>query len=361
MEHRQPIQDSDVIDGLSIWYLKLFGFWKIINDFRKTGKRNPFFKFKFIMSILISFPYIACQFSSYFIIEVDIQKATIINFYCLPAVTMCSRILVFWFRAESQCRLFSLIKKDFLDIPENKKPQTRKIYRNVSKSCNLMCIVAFVFDFSVVLTTVGIPGIPVDYILHHTGSMFDVRTGRKKILSGWYPLPMAEYPYYEIIFVYEMMCVLLGGIFLPIYLSLFYQVAVALHAQFLALGYHVSTLKINTNKNEKKNSRSTGIKEELYKILKDHQKLLSYADELRSVYNPLITINLGGAIGILIASVFQSHVGETRDIVFVLKAIQYAASIIVELAMFCYSSSLIQAATELGSSLRSLQQRLVQG
>ncbi|KAE8574042.1 odorant receptor 82a [Halyomorpha halys] len=345
MQYQQPLRGPDVIDGLSIWYLKLFGFWKIINDFRTTGKRNLFFKFEFIMSILISFPYIACQFSSYLTIDVDIQKATLINFYCLPAVTMCSRILVFWFHADSQCRLFNLIKKDFLCIPENKKAETRKIYRRVSKSCNMMCMFAFVLDLSVVFTTVGIPGIPVDYILYHTGSMFDVTTGRKKILCAWYPLPMAEYPYYEIIFVYEMMCVLLGGIYLPIYASLFYQVAVALHAQFLVLGYHVSTLKINPNIKQKKKNMSSGITEDLYKILLDHQKLLSYADELRSVYNPLVTINLGGAIGILIVSVFQSHMGETRDIVFVLKSILYAASIMIELLMFCYSSSLIQAAS----------------
>ncbi|KAE8574102.1 odorant receptor 10-like [Halyomorpha halys] len=381
MQYYPPLQDSNIIDGLRVGYLKFFGFWKIINDYRTTGKKNTFMIFKFYTTFIISTPYIVPQLFSYFAINMDIEKATIINLHCLPAIMMCGRILVFWVRMDSQCKLYNLIQKDFLHIPQYKMAKASIIYRKITKNANLLCILAFVMDFSVAFAIASIPGVPVDYILYHKGSMFDVKTGRKKILSGWYPLPMDQSPYYEIIFAYEMVCVLTGGLFQPIYICLFYQVLVALIAQFEVLGYHVSTFNIspnsdisqinynpsaecsiidsdsynqnniNSNSNISHRKKITSeksdsdISEDLYRILQDHQTLLSYADELRSVYNPLVTMNLGLAICFLIVSVFQYQSGETRDIVFVFKALLFMAAQMIELFMFCFGSSSLQAAS----------------
>ncbi|CAH1406947.1 unnamed protein product [Nezara viridula] len=52
MNHQPSISDSDVIDGLYMKYLKFFGLWKVINDYRTTGKRNAIIKFQLAMTLM---------------------------------------------------------------------------------------------------------------------------------------------------------------------------------------------------------------------------------------------------------------------------------------------------------------------
>ncbi|CAH1406935.1 unnamed protein product [Nezara viridula] len=46
MSYQSVIRDSDIIDGLSVRYIKLYGLWKVINDYRATGKMNRIIKFQ---------------------------------------------------------------------------------------------------------------------------------------------------------------------------------------------------------------------------------------------------------------------------------------------------------------------------
>nr|XP_024217339.1 uncharacterized protein LOC106690053 [Halyomorpha halys] len=135
--------------------------------------------------------------------------------------------------------------------------------------------------------------------------MAAVKTGRKKILSGWFPCPMDEYPYYEIIYVYEAFCLLWAATLLNVYFCMFYQVLMCLYAQFTVLGARLSNLKLDfpdfglskRHKNIIQNC-NYNLYQELYESLRDHQKLLRYTDDLRKFYNPLVTVTLG--IGILL-------------------------------------------------------------
>ncbi|XP_066904324.1 odorant receptor 30a-like [Halyomorpha halys] len=306
---KEGIKDSDIIDGLSLRYLKFFGIWRIVNEYRTTGKKNAILKLHLLGTLLLGIPYVIFQFMSYFVIKVDIQKATILNFNAIPALQLCCRMFVFTFCMESQCRLYNVLRKDFLNIPKQNL-EVKEIFMSISKTSNFCCTMSLAVNGSIVLFYIIYPGVSVDYILYHTGSMAAVRTGRKKILGGWYPVPIDQSPYYEIVFAYEAIVLLWGGFFLAVYFVLFYQVLMCLYAQFSALGLQMSSLKIeqyrsdiNTSLNH--NYISSTVYEELYKLLKDHQKLLRYTEELRNVYNPLVTMTLGMGILILIIGAFQ--------------------------------------------------------
>ncbi|CAH1406934.1 unnamed protein product [Nezara viridula] len=75
MSHQPIIKDSDIIDGLSVRYLKLYGLWKVINDYRETGKKNVIIKFHLLATLVLALPSIISQMISYFVIDIDIQKA----------------------------------------------------------------------------------------------------------------------------------------------------------------------------------------------------------------------------------------------------------------------------------------------
>lgn len=272
------IEDSDIIDGLSVKYLKIYGLWKVINDYRTTGKKNVIIKLQLLGTLLLAFPCVSSQIISYFVIDIDIQKVTILYFNTLPALQMCCRILIFWFCIRGQCGLYSLLRKDFLEIPKQNQAET--IYKEISKTSNFCCTMSMIVNGSIAALYIIYPGIPVDYVLYHTGNIANVKTGRNKILGNWYPIPMAESPYYEIVFVYEAITLLWGSLFLHGYFCLYYQVLMCLSAQFAVLGNRISSLKPDQYR---RNIKRLGCIEkysdsamytDLHKIIKEHQKLL---------------------------------------------------------------------------------------
>ncbi|CAH1406944.1 unnamed protein product [Nezara viridula] len=275
MVDQAAILDSDIVDGLSVRYLKIFGLWQVINDYRTTGKRNAILKFKVIATLLLTAPYIFFQYLSYWMIEVDIQKATFLNLQSLPALQICCKVLLLWFRIDSQCRLYDLVKKDFIRIPKAKEQVAKDIFSKMTSECNRLCSAAFLINASMVILNIVDPGISVDYIMYHTGNMHAITTGRKKIFGGWYPLPIDKYPYYEAIFVYEILLILWGGIFLAVYVCLFYQVLMCLYAQFSVLALHVSTLKCSSVDGDNETGySSSNLYKELYEVIQEHQKIL---------------------------------------------------------------------------------------
>ncbi|KAE8573097.1 odorant receptor 10-like [Halyomorpha halys] len=346
----EAMRDSDVIDGLSIRYLKIFGIWKIINDYRTTGNKNMILKIQVIVTVMLTVPSILSQCLALLVIEVDIQKATILNFHALPALHALARHLVFWFNIDSICRLYNLMRKDFLEKTVNdiEREKVEFIYRKFSREINTTCLVVFIVINIAGSFILIFPGISVDYILYHTGSMSAVTTGRKKLSTGWYPLPMDTSPCYEIVVLYEGILVTWTASSIIVFMCLYYQLLMCLHAQFAMTVSHVSTLKIDY-KYEKNNIESSftnhQVYSRLYRILQDHQKLLSYAAELRSVYNPLVTMILGVGMSVLVIGVFQFLFGQTGDLVFVGRAFLYVLYQSVEVSMFCFGSLFVQTAS----------------
>ncbi|CAH1406937.1 unnamed protein product, partial [Nezara viridula] len=175
--------------------------------------------------------------------------------------------------------------------------------------------------------------------------MYAVTTGRKKILGGWYPFPMAESPYFELIFLYEATCVTWAMVLLTVLFCLFFQVLVCLYAQFIVLGYHIETFDFHPKDNTAHTNEDEKIPDEFRRILQDHQNLLRYSKELRSVYNPLVTLTLGIGILVLIIGAMQCLLGNTRSPVFLFKMIKVFVFQGVEMTLFCFGSSFIQTAS----------------
>ncbi|KAE8573620.1 Odorant receptor 43, partial [Halyomorpha halys] len=342
MTYQDVIEDSDIIDGLSVRYLKLFGLWKVINDYRTTGKRNKIIKITVLVSFILIVPYITFQCISYFKIKVDIQKATFLNLNSMFALQLCCRLLVFWYRMGSQCRLVNLLKKDFLNIPTQNRKAVDEMYKKISKTSNMCCTTYMISNIIIVVLLIAKPDTSVDYILYHTGNMDAITTGRKKILGGWYPFPMNESPYYELIFIYESICSIWTGLLLVVYFCLFFQVLFSLYAQFMVLGLHIGTLKIEDQDQVHKNDIK--MYETFQRVLKDHQNLLRYSEELISVYNPLVTMTLGMGVLVLIIGALQFLL-EKASPTFIIKILQVLMFQGIEVCLFCFGSSFIETAS----------------
>ncbi|KAE8573539.1 odorant receptor 24a-like [Halyomorpha halys] len=351
MGNEDAIKDSDVINGLSIRFLKLFGMWNAINEYRSNGKRTAVINVHTFGTLVITVPYVVCQLQSFFMIEFDIQKLTFLYLHPLPASSLCYRILVFWFRMGTLCRLYNLMRNDFFNIPEHVKTGVKELYKKTSKMSNTCCMYVFIWNAGIEILYLFFPGMSVEYIQHHTGSMAEVKTGKKKIFGGWYPVPMSEFPYYEIIFVYESICLLWAATLLAVYFCLFFQLLMCLYGQFVVLGYRFANLKVDdADRKIRKNNpynrnNSSRIYEELHQILLEHQKLLRYTDELRSVYNPLVTISLGIGVIVLIIGAVQILMGKTSDPGTIFQIIQVFSLEIMEVSLLCFGSSLIGTAS----------------
>ncbi|CAH1401789.1 unnamed protein product [Nezara viridula] len=346
------MEDSDVIDGLNIRFLKLFGMWKAVNEYRNTGKRNLIIKIYIFGSFLLTVPAAIFQTQSVFTIEFDIQKATFMYMHTLPAISLCCRIIVFWFRMDSQCKLYDLMRSDFFNVPERLRARVREVYKDTNRLSNFCCLVPFIWNTGIEIWFIAFPGVSVEYIQHRTGSMSAVTTGKWKILSGWYPFHVEDYPYYQIVFVYESLCLLWAANVMAMYFSLFYQILMCLYAQFVVLGFRLSNLKVdfidsNTRsfKTSDENETNSRINKELNEILRDHQKLLRYAEKLRSIYNPLVTMTLGIGILILIIGAAQLLLGKTSDPSFLFQLFQIFSFQFIEMSLFCFGSSLIETAS----------------
>ncbi|CAH1406945.1 unnamed protein product [Nezara viridula] len=205
MAHQTVIEDSDIINGLQIRFLKLFGIWQIINDYRKTGKQNIILKIQVFITVIIAAPSVVCTYVGLLVIEVDIQKATILNFHSLPTLQALCRYIVFWYNIDSLSRLYNLMKKDFLEeiVNDMQQEKVEFIYRKVSRNSNKTCAIVFVAIAIAGAYLLFSPGISVEYIMHRTGNTFSTTGGRKKISTGWYPVPMDTSPCYEFILFYE--------------------------------------------------------------------------------------------------------------------------------------------------------------
>lgn len=226
------------------------------------------FKLNMTMSTLYVFPFVIFQCLCIFIISVDLKMATFVYMNGVSAAQVLFKIVVFWYRLKDQCDLIDLLKLDFLSsIPDWKRHHVNKIYQKNSFRCNIFTILAFTGNVLTIITWTILPGFDTE----KTG------TGRKKILSGWYPVPYSESPWYEIVFGYEVILICWHGSLVSLYESFLLMLLVALYSHFVVLGYHLSTLKKNKKgllKTKDNTNSDKAFNMELRKIQQDYDKLL---------------------------------------------------------------------------------------
>ncbi|KAE8573303.1 odorant receptor 10-like [Halyomorpha halys] len=338
MVYLQRLQKSDLFDGLNIGHLKFYGLWNGINDYRSTRKTSCIFKFNMTVSALYVFPFVVFQFICIFIISVDLKMATFVYMNGVSAAQVLFKIIVFWYRFKDQCDLVDLLRVDFLSsIPDSKTRHVNEIYKKNSLRCNIFTILAFTGNVLTIITWTILPGFNTE----KTG------TGRKKILSGWYPVTYSESPWYEIVFVYEVILICWHGSLVSLYESFLLMLLVGLYSHFVVLGYHLSTLKKN-DKAVVKAGVDTKIDEafniELKKIMQDYNKLLRYSTLLRTTYNAITTVTLGLDIGVLILTIMFLMFGSS-DGLSTFKMMMYFSFALIEITLLCVTSSIVGSAS----------------
>lgn len=280
MAFSEVVKEGDLMDGLSIFFIKYLGIWNIVNTYRTSGKLNLVFKLQWFVTILcLSFPIFQIMCPAF--IQIDLEKATIIMLNTISFLQMMFKQGVFWMNLKDHAILLEVMTKNIItSIPEHKKAHAKRIYKKVSRKCNFWCLTAVVITFVAVSVWTMNPRIMSEYIANHVGNMKDVTTGPKKILGGWYPVPFTRSPWAQIVYVYEFLLFFWCGYIVAIYELMVTMEVMTLHAQMAVLSYHVSTLSKSeiVRQSGKKGLTQREVEdlfyEELLAIIRDHEMLL---------------------------------------------------------------------------------------
>ncbi|CAH1406915.1 unnamed protein product [Nezara viridula] len=282
MARGEVVKEEDLMDGLSIFFIKHLGIWNTVTTYRKSGKLNLVFKVQWFVTILcLSFPIFQIMCPAF--IQIDLEKATIILLNTVSFLQMTFKQGVFLMNIKDHAILLEVMTKNIItSLPEYKKAHARKIYNKISRRCNIWCLSAVIITFIAVAFWNVNPRINSEYIANHVGNMKDVTTGPKKILGGWYPVPFTRSPWAEIVYVYEFCLFAWCGFTVALYEMVITMEVMTLHAQMSVLSYHIKTL----NKKEivqysgKKGLTQREVEDLFYKellaIIRDHKTLLRY-------------------------------------------------------------------------------------
>ena len=271
MSNKNKITSSDILDGMSVLHLKIYGLWEGINTYRTTGKKSLLFIFIIWSAIITAAPYLIFQMSSLLFIKVNLQAAIFVYINGVPGFQIMTKIIVFWINFPEQCKLFDLIRVDFLTcIPRHKEIRAREIYRRISNKFNAYTVLAFSVHVTMLVSWTAFPGL-------------DSGSGRMKVMGGWYPFPYSESPWYEAVYVYESVLFGWHGIMIALYECIVVQLLMGLYAQFSVLGHHVATLKKEDvalkeggNALNHEGLRNEFLRKELEAVMRDYDKLLRY-------------------------------------------------------------------------------------
>ncbi|KAE8573643.1 odorant receptor 43b isoform X1 [Halyomorpha halys] len=346
----ERVMEKDLMDGLSIFFVKYLGFWGTVNTYRTSGKANFFFKVQWFLTFLC-IPFPIFQFMSPAYIKFDLEKATIIMLNTLSFLQMTFKQVVYSMNLKEHAALLEVMTNDILrSLPEYKKPNAKRIFKRITKKCNFWCFIAVVIAFTAVSLWTMNPCISSEYIANHVGNMKDVTTGPKKILGGWYPIPFTRSPWEEIVYVYEFLLFFWVGYTVMIYELVITMEVMTLHAQVSVLNYHVSTLskKEIVQYSDKKGLTQGEVEDLFYKellaIIRDQEMLFGYGERLKNCFNGYITMLLATGGLLLIASIFQFLFGAKDAIV----SINYMFYLLYEVAEFiflCFATTMLETSS----------------
>ncbi|CAH1396159.1 unnamed protein product [Nezara viridula] len=155
---RPPIEESQVLEGMSVFLLKVTGFWNAINTYLTKGRRGIPFNAFTAYAFIYAFPYILFQLVSVLVIPLNVETLSI----------------------KELSEIFTLLRQDFLScIPSHKMTKVKEIQRYWAKFSNIASLVAISCATLCITSWIAVPGIKA---VDDTGAV------SKKILGGcdWY-------------------------------------------------------------------------------------------------------------------------------------------------------------------------------
>ncbi|CAH1397549.1 unnamed protein product [Nezara viridula] len=265
----KPLSQSDLLEGLRVVHLQVFGLWHALNTYRSSSKKSYKLLVYIISTLVVVAPYLVSQILCAFYVKMSLQMAIYLILNTMPTFQAITKMGVFWFHIEEMSILFDLLREDFLTcVPPHKKSRAKEIYRSITKRSNMFCFLAFFANTITVVTWIAMPG-------------FDTNlkgTGRKKVIAGWYPVPYSETPYYEVVLTYESFLMVWFGLSLCPYECFLVQLMSGLCAHFSVLNHHLATLTkediFGRFGPENRRDGNAVLNEELKKIFDDYNKLL---------------------------------------------------------------------------------------
>ncbi|XP_014261210.1 odorant receptor 45b-like [Cimex lectularius] len=363
----ERLEESDLVDGLSVNYMKYSGLWTIINEYRETGRKNAMLKIGVFITMIFLCPFITFSLSSFFVIEVDFQAATMFVLNPCSCIQSVLKVLVFWFGLESQCQILNMMRKDFLNcIPKDKEEEANEIMKNIAHRSNYFCVAGITANTACVLVWNFIPVLRSQYFREELNIKLDnmETNSPNKILGGWYPFNYTVTPWSEGVYVFEFIVCAWAGFVISLHECILIQLVMLLWGHLKVVSFVLSNIRrsdflvkkrfsaIHSFKNYEDDSINSSeavskrMNDHLLICLKDHQHLMKVGDQIRDLYNFLITAQLGTGLLIMIITVFHFQYYGTKDALFTVKFVVYLGYCMVENVLYCYCGAYLEAASE---------------
>nr|AKS44362.1 olfactory receptor 28 [Apolygus lucorum] len=335
------LEDGDIVDGLSIWYLKASGLWEMFNHHRETGGRSKVLKFWMAGMIIAYSPVFVVSVVGPFFAEKDLEGMSLVVLNPMSTVQMVVKFGILWFHMEKQSRLLDLMKKNFLAcVPPDKEAEVSRILGDAVKEANIYTFFGTRINIITVLLWSILPVLRSEYFRITLGiTIFGTPLRHNKLLGFSYPFDYDASPGNEIVFVYEFLLVLSAGLIITVMECLVAQLVVLLTAYLKVFQYFMEELKSTHDPKFDK--------EQLLLYVKEHQKLMRVGDEVCDLYNFLITVQLSTGLFILIIAIFNFFLSSGNgDVVVMIKFVVYTLYTLVEICVYCYAGSNLETTSE---------------
>nr|APZ81501.1 olfactory receptor 79 [Adelphocoris lineolatus] len=327
------IGDDEIVNGLDIWYLKCSGLWDVFNDYRDSGARNKLFRIWMVITVMFFAPLAFLSTFGPFFVEADLEGLTLIILNPMSCSQTVIKFAVLWYGIETQCKLLDLFKNDFLTcVPPDKKLKASRILTASAKKANILAYLGIFMDAATVAVWNILPILRSEFFRVQLGiTAFGTPMKHNKILGFWYPVDYDVAPYVQFVYCYEFFTCFWAGFIIALLEGLIVQLILLLTANIRVLQYLLEEIKAsNSNLNS----------ETLLLYAKEYQKLLVVGDDMRHLYNSLITMQLSTGLIILIITIFNFFLSSGNgDIVIMFKFVIYLMYTLVEVALYCYVGS----------------------
>nr|APZ81500.1 olfactory receptor 78 [Adelphocoris lineolatus] len=341
MSRSGRLKEEDILDGLSLRYLKVSRLWGILNHHRETGGRSKVLKAWAIGMVIAFTPLLMVTVVGPIFTEKDLEGMTVIFLNPIATVQMIFKFGIFWFHMEQQTKLLDLMRKDYLScVPADQKAAVSEIMINAVKDANIYTFFGSRMNIITVSLWNILPVLRSEFFRLTLGiSIFGTPVDHNKILGFWYPFDFDGTPGNEIVYVYEFILCIWTGFIITLLECLIAQLVVLLTGHLKAFQYLMENFR--SSHDPRMDHRK------LLSYVKEHQKLSRAGESICELYNFLITVQLATGLVILILGAFNFILGSGKgDVVVMIKFVVYTMYTLVEVTVYCNAGQNLETTSE---------------
>lgn len=285
MEYDSPIEEHEILEGLNLDFFTYTKLWGILNHYRGKRERSWNLYIGTVISLIIVVPFVTLNLLFFFYVHVDLRTGSLVILNPLTCAQSLTKLAIFWLYIDKQSSLMNLYKKDFLpSITPEKRAQARHIYNKFIRQTNFFCTFITCINSFVVIFWNFLPMVRSKVVGDFLNVKLQPANGVNKVLGGWYPFSYGESPWYEGVFIYELMVCTWVGVLINLYETLVISLIMMLGTHIAVLGYVISQVTEDTSRNkqdridlsesDRNDSKGLSSQEQLLLYLRDHQMLM---------------------------------------------------------------------------------------